>query len=69
MRRAGDRPYRGDPPEEAFRELPFPAPAVRMLLDGVAAALGQPAYVTSTVAEVTGTPAHRFRDWVTDHVG
>ena len=55
-------------PEEALRELPFPAPAVRMLLDAWAAALGQPAYVTSTVAEITGRPARRFRDWVTDHV-
>ena len=55
-------------PEEALRELPFPAPAVRLLLDAWAAALGQPAYVTSTVAEVTGRPAQRFRDWVTDHV-
>jgi uncharacterized protein YbjT (DUF2867 family) len=55
-------------PEEALRELPFPATAVRMLLDAWAAALGQPAYVTSTVAEVSGSPARRFRDWVTDHV-
>jgi uncharacterized protein YbjT (DUF2867 family) len=55
-------------PEEAFRELPFPAPAVRMLLDAWTAALGQPAYVTSTVAEVTGRPARSFRGWVTDHV-
>lgn len=55
-------------PEEALRELPFPAPAVRMLLDAWAAALGQPAHVTSTVAEITGTPARSFRDWVTDHV-
>ena len=47
--------------------VPFPAPAVRMLLDAWAAALGQPAYVTSTVAEVTGRPARRFRDWATDH--
>src|SRR5262249_11235509 len=53
--------------EQAGRELPFPAPAIRMLLDAWAAALGQPAYVTSTVAEVTGNPAPRFRDWVTDH--
>jgi uncharacterized protein YbjT (DUF2867 family) len=55
-------------PEEALRELPFPAPAVRMLLDAWAAALGQPAYVTSTVAEVTGRPGRSFRDWVTDHI-
>ena len=55
-------------PEEALRELPFPASAVRMLLDAWAAALGQPAYVTSTVAEIAGRPARGFRDWVSDHV-
>jgi uncharacterized protein YbjT (DUF2867 family) len=55
------------PPEEASRELGFPAPALKMLLDAWAAALGQPAFVTSTVGEVTGHPARTFRDWVTDH--
>jgi uncharacterized protein YbjT (DUF2867 family) len=54
-------------PDEALRELPFPAPAVTMLLDAWAAALGQPALVTSTVAEITGRQSRRFRDWVTDH--
>ena len=30
-------------------------------------AIGQPAFVTSTVAEITGTPAPTFLDWATDH--
>jgi hypothetical protein len=56
-------------PDEARRELRFPAPAVTMLLDAWAAALGQPAFVTSTVAAITGRPARTFREWVTDHAG
>jgi len=54
-------------PEEARRELPFPAPAINMLLNAWAAAVGQPALVTSTVEEITGRPARTFREWVTDH--
>lgn len=54
-------------PEEAHRELGFPAPALNMLLNAWAAALGQPALVTSKVAEITGRPPRTFRDWVTDH--
>jgi uncharacterized protein YbjT (DUF2867 family) len=54
-------------PEEARRELPFPAPALDMLLKAWAAAMGHPALVTSTVAEITGRPARTFRDWVSDH--
>jgi hypothetical protein len=56
-------------PEEARSELLtiIPAPAINMLLDAWAAAIGQPAFVTSTVAEITGAPARTFRDWVTDH--
>jgi hypothetical protein len=34
-----------------------------MLLAAWGAALGVPAYVTSTVAEVTGTPARSFAEW------
>jgi uncharacterized protein YbjT (DUF2867 family) len=56
-------------PEAARCELPFPATAVNMLLDAWAAAIGQPALVTSTVAEVTGRPTRTFREWVTDHAG
>lgn len=56
-------------PEEARRELlpVMPLPAINMLLDAWAAATGQPAFVTSAVAEITGTLARTFRDWVTDH--
>ena len=56
-------------PEDARYELltVMPAVAVNMLLAAWAAAIGQPALVTSTVAEVTGTPARTFRDWAADH--
>ena len=56
-------------PDEARRELLRigPLPAVNMLLQAWAAASGQPAHVTSTVAEITGTPARTFCDWATDH--
>jgi len=56
-------------PDEARRELLtiMPAPVVNMLLDAWAAAAGQPAYVTSTVAEITGAPARTFLDWAADH--
>jgi uncharacterized protein YbjT (DUF2867 family) len=56
-------------PDEWRREcLPlWPATVVNMLLDAWAAAVGQPAFVTSTVAELTGAPAHTFLDWATDH--
>lgn len=54
-------------PETARREWRAPAPVVDMLLKAWEAALGRPALVTATVAEITGTPARPFRDWVTDH--
>jgi uncharacterized protein YbjT (DUF2867 family) len=54
-------------PEVARRELPFPAGPLNMLLDAWAAAIGQPALVTSTVAEITGKPARSFHDWVIDN--
>ena len=38
-----------------------------MLLDAYAAAVGQPALVSSTIAEVTGMPARAFLDWARDH--
>jgi uncharacterized protein YbjT (DUF2867 family) len=40
---------------------------VNMLLDAWAAAIGQPAFVTSTFAEVTGAPPRTFFEWATDH--
>jgi uncharacterized protein YbjT (DUF2867 family) len=56
-------------PDQWRREcLPYwPATVVNMLLDAWAAAVGQPAFVTSTVAELTGLPARTFLDWATDH--
>jgi uncharacterized protein YbjT (DUF2867 family) len=52
-------------PEDARDELLTSIP--KMLLDAWAAAIGQPAFVTSTVAEITGAPARTFRDWAADH--
>jgi uncharacterized protein YbjT (DUF2867 family) len=56
-------------PEEARKELLTlgPLPAIDMLLNAWAAAIGQPAFVTSTVEDITGTPARTFRDWAIDH--
>jgi uncharacterized protein YbjT (DUF2867 family) len=50
-------------PEQAQRELGLP----NFLLDAWAAAIGQPAFVTSTVEEITGKPARKFRDRANDH--
>jgi len=56
-------------PEEFRRETAYtwPAPVVDMLLGAWGATLGRPAYLTSTVLEVLGTPARTFREWATDH--
>jgi uncharacterized protein YbjT (DUF2867 family) len=56
-------------PERARNELfrSGPAPLVDMLLAAWAAAIGQPAFVTSTVAEVAGRRARTFLEWATDH--
>ena len=55
-------------PDEARRELLRIGPlvAVNMLLDAWAAAIGQPAHVTST-AEITGVPARTFHEWAKDN--
>ena len=55
-------------PEAARRELGFPEAAANMLLNAWAAAIGQPALVSSAVADITGNPARSFRDWVIDNV-
>ena len=54
-------------PDQARREglAGMPAPVVSKLLDAWAAAIGQPAFVTSTVRETTGRPARTFLEWVT----
>jgi uncharacterized protein YbjT (DUF2867 family) len=56
-------------PEDARSELLtiMPGFIVNMLLGAWAAALGQPALVTSTVVEITGAPARTVRAWATDH--
>jgi uncharacterized protein YbjT (DUF2867 family) len=57
-------------PDEARHELlpTFGSPlAVNMLLNAWAAAIGQPAFVASTFAELTGAAPRTFRDWATDH--
>jgi uncharacterized protein YbjT (DUF2867 family) len=57
-------------PDEARSEL-LPvlgsAAFVNMLLNAWAAAIGQPAFVSSTCAEITGAPARTFLEWATDH--
>jgi uncharacterized protein YbjT (DUF2867 family) len=56
-------------PEEFRRETEgrWPPPVVNMLLNAWGAAIGQPAFVTSTVADIVGTPARTFRQWAADH--
>jgi uncharacterized protein YbjT (DUF2867 family) len=57
------------PLEEARnRWLPtWPESVKKMLLDAWAAAVGQPAFVTSTVKEISGNPARTFFEWAADH--
>ena len=45
----------------------MPAAVADMLMDAWAAALGQPAYVTSTVQQITGAPARTFAEWTKDN--
>ena len=45
----------------------MPPSIADMLLNAYAAAVNRPAFVTSTVAEVTGSPAKPFRDWAIEH--
>jgi uncharacterized protein YbjT (DUF2867 family) len=56
-------------PEEARKELFsfWPAPIVDMLLTAWVASIGQPAFVTSKVADITGEPPRSFLEWATDH--
>ena len=56
-------------PDEARSEL-LPVlgslTVVNMLLSAWAAAIGQPAFVTSTFAELTGAPPRTFLEWAID---
>jgi len=56
--------------EEAARNAMLtmmPPPIADMLLRAYAAAVNRPAFVTSTVAELTGTAAATFRQWADEH--
>jgi uncharacterized protein YbjT (DUF2867 family) len=45
----------------------WPRPAVDMLLAAWAATIGTPAFITSTVFDILGSPPRSFRQWVADH--
>jgi uncharacterized protein YbjT (DUF2867 family) len=45
----------------------MPPPIADMLLSAYGAAVNRPAFVTSTVGDLTGTPAATFRQWAEDH--
>src|SRR5438093_8254710 len=52
-------------PEEFRREMAgrWPPPVVDMLLAAWGAAIGRPAWVTSTVADIVGRPGRAVREW------
>ena len=56
-------------PDEARSELltVLPVSVVNMLLAAWAWAIDQPAFVTSTVEQITGARARTFQEWATDH--
>jgi len=56
-------------PEEFRRETAdsWPGPIVDMLLTAWGATIGLPAFVTSTVSDVVGSPPRTFRQWAVDH--
>ena len=55
--------------EEFRRETAgrWPGPVVDMLLAAWGATIGHPAFVTSTVSDIVGSPARTFRQWAADH--
>jgi uncharacterized protein YbjT (DUF2867 family) len=59
----------GISPDAWLSELPSDMPpfVAKFLLEAWAAARGQPAFITSTVAELTGSPTRTFLEWATDH--
>jgi len=56
-------------PDEFRRETEgsWPRPAVDMLLAAWGATTGRPAFITSTVSDILGTPPRSFRQWAADH--
>ncbi|MEU0674573.1 NAD(P)H-binding protein [Streptomyces sp. NPDC006172] len=51
----------------SLAERTAPSSAVDMLLAAWRAAVGQPAYITTAVADILGTPPRTFRQWAADH--
>jgi uncharacterized protein YbjT (DUF2867 family) len=47
----------------------WPRPAVDMLLAAWAATMGTPAYITSAIFDILGSPPRSFGEWVEDHAG
>jgi uncharacterized protein YbjT (DUF2867 family) len=45
----------------------WPRPIVDMLLAAWGATIGRPAFITSTVSDILGSPPRSFRQWVADH--
>jgi hypothetical protein len=56
-------------PDEFRRETDgsWPRPVVDMLLAAWSATMGRPAFITSTVSDILGSPPRSFRRWVADH--
>jgi uncharacterized protein YbjT (DUF2867 family) len=56
-------------PEEFRQETAgrWPGPVVDMLLNAWRATLGHPAFVTSKVMDIVGSPARSFGQWAADH--
>ncbi len=56
-------------PDEFRREAEasWPPAVLSMLLGAWAATMGVPAYLTSAVFDILGSPPHSFREWVTDN--
>jgi uncharacterized protein YbjT (DUF2867 family) len=44
----------------------WPRPAVDMLLAAWGATMGRPAFITTTVSDILGSPPRQFRQWVAD---
>jgi len=56
-------------PDEFRRETEgsWPRPVVDMLLTAWGATMGRPAFITSAVSDLLGTPPRPFRQWVADN--
>jgi uncharacterized protein YbjT (DUF2867 family) len=62
-------PFEELSPDDFRRETEgrWPRPAVEMLLAAWGATMGRPAYITTMVLDVLGTPPRTFRQWATEH--